>query len=335
MVEGILILKKCVESEVQLVASVEQIKTLIRYHYERSDEKFKTAVLQIAASEAKAGHSTQARELKELLEKVGKGNIVKFHNQSSLYDVSMPDVRIDELVVSIDISERIEKILDEYRQRGKLHRYGLSNRRKVLLEGPSGTGKTMTASVIACELNLSLFTIQMDRLISKFMGETSAKLRQLFETIEQSPGVYLFDEFDAIGVDRTYDNEVGEMRRVLNSFLQMIEADTSESIIIAATNNNQMLDHALYRRFDDVLHYSLPDKKELVRLFAIKLGGYFGTISIDDDTLQRAEGLSQAEITRICGDLIKTAILEEKDFSISHLRSLIIERGNVYRSREV
>lgn len=316
------------------MATVDQIKQLIRHHYERSDEKFRTTVLQIAASEAKLGHSTQARELKEILDKLGRGVVLKLNSANSLFDVTVPSVRLEEIVVSSDIKERINKILQEYRQREKLRRYGLGNRSKILIEGPSGTGKTMTASVIACELNLSLFTIQMDKLISKFMGETSSKLRQLFESIEQSPGVYLFDEFDAIGADRNFDNEVGEMRRVLNAFLQLIEGEASDSIIVAATNNSQMLDQALYRRFDDVLHYNLPTEKEIVHLFALKLGSFFGTVSIDTNTVKAAQGLSQAEITRICDELVKSAILDDQAFSNERLCVLIAERSRAYKSKE-
>lgn len=132
------------------------------------------------------------------------------------------------------------------------------NRRKRLIEGKPGTGKTMTASVIASEVSLPLYTIQVDKLVNKFMGETSARLRQIFDSMETQQGLYLFDEFDAIGADRSLDNEVGEMRRILNSFLQFIEQDASDSIIIAATNNQKILDQALFRRFDDVLHYDLP-----------------------------------------------------------------------------
>lgn len=316
------------------MATVDQIKQLIKHHYERSDEKFRTTVLQIAASEAKLGHTTQARELKDLLDKIGKGVVLKFNSTSTLFDISLPCVCLDEMVVSSEITERINRVLVEYKQREKLNRYGLNNRRKILLEGPSGTGKTMTASVIAHELSMSLFTIQMDKVISKFMGETSTKLRQLFESIEQSPGVYLFDEFDAIGADRAFDNEVGEMRRVLNAFLQLLENDSSDSIIIAATNNNQLLDQALYRRFDDVLHYHLPTEEEVVRLFEIKLGSFFGAVSLDNETISAAIGLSQAEISKICEELVKAAILQDQGFSTVYLHKLISERSGVYKHKE-
>ena len=120
-----------------------------------------------------------------------------------------------------------------------------------------GTGKTLTASVLATELKLPLFIVQTDKLISKYMGETGTKLRQVFDAISQDVGIYFFDEFDSIGAERSSDNDVKEMHRVLNLFLQFIEQDTSESIIIAATNSGNLLDQALFRRFDDVLRFDL------------------------------------------------------------------------------
>ena len=120
------------------------------------------------------------------------------------------------------VQERIERIVHEYRQQDKLKQHALAHRRKILLIGPPGTGKTMTARVLAHELRLPLHTVQVDRMVTKFMGETAAKLRQVFDLIQQEPGVYLFDEFDAIGGERTLDSDVGEMRRVLSALLQFI-----------------------------------------------------------------------------------------------------------------
>ena len=117
----------------------------------------------------------------------------------------------------------------------------------------------MSASALAGELHLPLFTIVLDGLITKFMGETAAKLRLIFEAISQTRGVYLFDEFDALGSERASGNDVGEIRRVLNSFLQFLEQDQSDSLIVAATNHPKLLDRALFRRFDDVIEFALPD----------------------------------------------------------------------------
>ena len=186
-----------------------------------------------------------------------------------------------DIILTSELKGRIDKILREYYQRQKLLKHGLSNRRKVLLAGPPGTGKTMTASVIAGELKLPFFTIQMDKIVTKFMGETSAKLRQVFDTIQNSEGVFLFDEFDAIGSDRGRSDDVGEIRRVLNAFLQFIERDKSRSIIISATNNMKLLDKALFRRFDDVLYYDLPSKEETVKLIKNRLASFSGKFNIE------------------------------------------------------
>lgn len=162
------------------------------------------------------------------------------------------------------------------------------------------------------------------------MGETSAKLRQLFEFIGENTGVYLFDEFDALGANRSLDNEVGEMRRVLNSFLQFIEEDDSQSIVIAATNNQQLLDQALFRRFDDVLHYSLPRENEIKQIFSEYLQGFQPDIAISSELIEEAQGLSQAEIVRICQDAIKEAILSESTITEKKLLAAVKERKAVY-----
>jgi len=317
------------------MATGDQIKSLIKAHFDRDDDKFKTVTLQIAAYEAKLGHTLLAREIKVVLEKQGsKSKIIQINNQNQMLSMTVPDIKLTELIVSSENHERIYRILNEYVNRSKLRRHGLTNRRKILLEGAPGTGKTMTASIIASELHLPLFVVQMDKLVTKFMGETSVKLRQIFDSIENITGVYLFDEFDAIGSDRSIDNEVGEMRRVLNSFLQFIEQDSSDSIIIAATNNRKMLDSALFRRFDDVIHFDLPTKAEVVLLLKTKLSGFFKISTFNETLINEASTLSQAEISKVCDEAIKLSVLEETEITQDLLHSLIRERTAVYTSRE-
>ena len=318
------------------MATAEHLKNLIKAHYQHDDDKFKTVVLQIAAYEAKHGHEALARELKQFTEKIApaRSNIVRLHNSNSMLCMSTPSERINDLVVSEEISERIYRILREFENRNKLRQYGLSNRRKILIEGKPGTGKTFTASVIASALELPLYTVQMDKVVTKFMGETSAKLRQIFDEISSSVGVYFFDEFDAIGADRALDNEVGEARRILNSFLQFIEQDSSDSIIIAATNNQKLLDQALFRRFDDVLHYTLPTAKDICRLYNIRLSSFDRNIVITDKLLNASQGLSQAEIIKVCDDAIKMAILTGEGITEGQLMMLVNERIDAYGSRE-
>ena len=318
------------------MSTAEEMKSLVKAYAYFNDEKFKTVVLQIAAHEARLGHDNLARELKKQIDRVGskRANIVQLTSTNPMLSLSMPSHDLSELIVSEDITDKIQRILNEYRNRNKLISYGLTNRRKILIEGNPGTGKTLTASIIASELSLPLYTVQMDKLVTKFMGETSAKLRQVFDSIESNVGVYLFDEFDAIGADRSLDNEVGEMRRILNSFLQFIEQDGSESIIIAATNNQRLLDQALFRRFDDVLHYMLPAHMEIKRLLEYKIKSYDENFTIPKDVIKAADGLSHAEIARVCDDAIKNSILNDESITDKIIISLLNERHNVYSCKE-
>jgi AAA+ superfamily predicted ATPase len=314
------------------MATADQIKALIRAHSEEDSERFKTTALQISAYEARHGHVQLAQDINAILEKQSRARskVLQFNNQNQMLLMSAPSSRLEDLVVSDEAHERIERILTEYTNRKKLQTYGMMNRRKILIEGVPGTGKTMTASVIASELILPLYTVQVDKLVTKFMGETSVKLRQIFDSIDSITGVYLFDEFDAIGADRGIDNEVGEMRRILNSFLQFIEQDVSESIIIAATNNQRILDKALFRRFDDVLHYSMPSADDVRKLFTIKLQVFAPDFEPSDILISKATSLSHAEITRVCDDAIKNAILTDKKIHSDDLLRLVDERLAVY-----
>ncbi len=192
----------------------------------------------------------------------------------------------------------------------------------------------MTASVLATECRLPLLFVQLHSLISKYMGETAAKLHHVFDAMVETRGVYLFDEFDAIGAARAAGNDVGEIRRVLNSFLQFLERDDSESIIVAATNFMDMLDDALFRRFDDVIIYEIPDGdqiRELIqnRLTAFDLGGIEW-----EDVLIAARGLSHAEVARACDDAARTAVLSgEKAIHTKDLSRVLGNRDGMRTAR--
>jgi SpoVK/Ycf46/Vps4 family AAA+-type ATPase len=318
------------------MATAEQIKSLIRSHMNDKPEQFFTIALQVAAHEAKQGHSSLAHEIRALVDKAKArpGRVIPFTpDLDHLVLTSEPRERLGDLVLSDDMRGRIERILRESRQKGKLAKHGLTHRRKILLAGPPGTGKTLSAAVLAGELHLPLCTILMDKLVTKFMGETSAKLRQIFEVIQERRGVYLFDEFDAIGGERSRDNDVGEMRRVLNAFLQFIERDSSDSLIVAATNNPRILDQALFRRFDDVLHYHLPEKAEIEQLIENRLGSFRQKRMRLDVSSNAALLLSHAEIAQACDDAIKETILtDRKTATATLLKKMFQERHSAYHS---
>ncbi len=313
------------------MATSEQLKSLIRSHFSDDPERFYTIALQVAAHEAQQDHGALAHDIREIIDKARRekgAQVLRFpQDLRGLVLSEKPDIPKSALVIPAGLLNRVERIIHEHRQQDKLKSHGLSHRRKILLVGPPGTGKTMTARVLGHELRLSLYTVQVDKLVTKFMGETSAKLRQIFELIQKEPGVYLFDEFDAIGGERTLDNDVGEMRRVLNSFLQFIEQDISDSMIMAATNSPKLLDRALFRRFDDVLYYDLPSDRDRKILLQNVLGSFLAAKIIWKLILAESDGLSHAEIDQACRDAIKQAILSDnKKVSPSLLRQMLKER---------
>ena len=184
---------------------------------------------------------------------------------------SFPEVRLRDLVAPDALRVKLQQIVAEQRQRHTLMEQGFQPVHRLLLEGPPGTGKTMTAAVLAHELDLPLLTIRLDSVFSKYLGETGSKLRVLFDAVASQRAVYLFDEFDALGGDRA-GNDVGEARRILNSFLVFLENASSESIVIASTNHRAILDRALFRRFDMVINYERPTPDEAVTVLKARLG---------------------------------------------------------------
>lgn len=319
-----------------MAGTLEQVKSLIKAHYQQDERMFKLVSLQIASHEVEAKHAQAGYEIKQIVDHGDQYKPLVFPSQTdeNLFLIRNPDYRLQDMVIRPDLKESISRVLQEYQQRGVLREHGMTNRRKLLLEGPSGTGKTMTASVIARELRLPLFVVQVDRLVTKYLGETSVKLRKIFDAIQETRGVYLFDEFDAIGANRTMDNEVGEMRRVLNSFLQFLEQDSSESIIIAATNNMGILDQALYRRFDDVLHFQLPSSAEALELMGKQLHAYDASFVVPMTLGNRAATLSQNEIIKVCEDAIKESILMGTPLAGSKIGILLDQRKNLYRKEQ-
>lgn len=315
------------------MATNEQVKLLVKAHFE-SEDRFRTTVLQIAASEASKGKSNFARDLKIILDsekaKKNKSITLKGFTFNDLISSTLPEKKLSELVVSDITLNKIKRIISEFNNQEKLKSHGLTNNRKILLEGSPGTGKTMTASILANELKLPLCTVLMDKMLTKYMGETSTKLRQIFDDISNCQGVYLFDEFDTIGGERNLDNDVGEIRRVLNTFLQLIENDTSNSIIIASTNNLKMLDQALFRRFDEIINYELPSESEIKQLINNRLGT-FNSSEISIEVIESCVGMSQAEIVKVCDDLIKESILNDIDtINLDRMCKMVGERKKSY-----
>ena len=300
------------------MATAEQIKALIESHASHDETRFYAVALQVAAKAARQGHRQWAQTLRELVERAREqeqqertASLGARDDLAGILTTHQPTVRLAQASFAGEVESRLERVLMEQRERRRLREHGLQPIHKLLLLGKPGTGKTFTASVLAGELNLPLHVIQLDGLITKYLGETAAKLRLVFEAIQQSRGVYLFDEFDALGGERTRSGDVGEIRRVLNSFLQFLEMEASDSLIVAATNHPQLLDHALFRRFDMVIRYPLPAPDVIQRLLHNRLG-MLDTSDVNwHRVVEACEGLSHGEIVRIADWAAKNAVLSE------------------------
>lgn len=306
------------------MATADQVKALVTSHAEGDDTRFYAVAMQVAAQAARNGHTKFAQELRDLVDQVRLRAasevpkpkpvpVVQPRGElAGLLTAGYSKARLADMALAPEVRRRIERVLVEQRERDRIRAHGFTPMRKLLLVGPPGTGKTMTASVLAGELGLALFTIQLDGLITKYMGETAAKLRLVFDAIAQTRAVYLFDEFDALGGERAAKNDVGEIRRVLNSFLQFLEQDDSESLILGATNHAALLDRALFRRFDAVIEYQLPTEALAEQVMRSRLALLDCTKVDWRHASEAASGLSHAEVVRACEQAAKNALLEHR-----------------------
>jgi SpoVK/Ycf46/Vps4 family AAA+-type ATPase len=305
--------------------SAKHLLALLNSHIDGDEEQFLSIALQVAAQEARQGRPEEAEKLKRLVQKArdqqrtgrpagGQTPIPLARPRGELQGLvesTYPKVTLDSMVLAEDVRSRLDRVVRQQLERTTLRDHGQAPTTHMLLVGPPGTGKTMTASALAGELRLPLFTVRLEALFSRFFGETAGKLRLVFDQVAQTRGVYLLDEFDAIGARRGDPNDVGEIRRVLNSVLSfMEEPNTTDSFVLAATNHVEILDEALARRFDEVIEYGLPEPTGARAIIERRLGKFkLGARSWG--SLEPAlEGLSQAELVRAADAVVKDAILE-------------------------
>ncbi|MFM9850377.1 MAG: AAA family ATPase [Hyphomicrobiaceae bacterium] len=310
------------------MATAQQIIALLNSHVQGDQEQFLSIALQVAAGEARSGRKETAEQLRRLVQ-VARGSaptpagrtadrgsaipIARPRGElQALLSVEYPKVRLADMVLAKKTIARLQHIIRQQTQRDLLRQHGKAPSSKLLLAGPPGSGKTMTAAALAGELHQPLFSVRFDALITRFLGDTAAKLRLIFDQIAATRGVYLFDEFDAIGAHRSADNDVGEMRRILNSFLQfMEERNSTDSVIIAATNHPELLDRALGRRFDEVIAYEMPDEVAARQVIERHLGSFRPRQVKWSKVLPAATRLSHAEIARAVDEVIKRAIIAD------------------------
>lgn len=246
-----------------------------------------------------------------------------------LVDVRQPGRSLEEIVLPERSLQPVEELLEEHRRADVLQSYGMQPSSRALLYGPPGCGKTLAAEVIAFELDLPLAIVRLDALVSSFLGETAANLRKVFEFISQTRMVALFDEFDALGKKRSDGSEHGELRRVVNAVLQMMDAYQGSSLILAATNHEQILDQAIWRRFDEIIRFPLPNEQQIQHILSLKLRGVRRQFEVDSSTLMHLfKGKSGADIERIVRRATKRMILRGDEFvRIKDLQQAMAREG--------
>lgn len=239
-----------------------------------------------------------------------------------LATVKEPTRHLDEIVLSMENRELIDDILEQHHRADVLRSYGLRPTDKVLFYGPPGCGKTVTAEAMAYELNRPLVVVRMDSVVSSYLGETAANLRKVFDFIEALPSVALFDEFDALGKERADSSEHGELKRVVNAVLQMLDAYQGKSLIIAATNHEKMLDTAIWRRFEEVLLFEFPSEEQLLQLLQLKLRGVRRDFELEDQqVISLFMQSAHADIERILRRGIKEMVMKGQEFlQVRHLK---------------
>lgn len=297
---------------------------MLRCRAAGDEEQFFTIALQVAAAEARQGHRGVAEGLRDAVEKAradsGPGQTVAVPFAAprgdlvDLIELRSSSHRLDDVVLNDRLIGQIDSLIREQAGRDWLREHGKTPNRRVLFVGPPGSGKTMTAEALAGALKLPLFVIRLEALITRFMGETAAKLRLVFDETAKRRAVYLFDEFDAVGAHRSASNDVAEMRRVLNSFLQfMEEPNTTDSLIVGATNHPDLLDRALLRRFDLVVPFEMPTEDQIRRIIKAYLQPMKHPKLSWKQIVGAGRDLSQSELARATEKAVKTAILDERD----------------------
>lgn len=306
------------------MARGELLRKLFASYARHDDHHFRSVALEIIAEEQQKQNHSLARELLNVLENPPVTKVPvppglteaapkDKDRQSLLFDIRQPGRGSSDIILRDSTRAQLLRILEEYRKCELLRVHGLRAKTKLLFCGPPGCGKSLCAEVIATELHLPLLYTRFDAIISSYLGETSANLRKVFDYARTSTWVVLLDEFDAIGKSRSDPTEHGELKRVVSSFLQLLDGFEGNSFVIAATNHEGLLDNALWRRFDEILFFDRPNIAEIRTMLSMKLKN-FPQKGINIPRLaNKLRGLSHAEIEWVCLDAVKSAILQDYD----------------------
>lgn len=296
-----------------------EIKEIFRAFQSGDEVSFRRAAMSIVEEEESKHHVALARDLRKILSEPGRvkaptleiGSIPLDKDAGiPLAEYQEPNRRLADLVLHGEHERQVQSLIDEVRHWPELDRRRIPRRQKILFYGPPGCGKTSAAETIAGELGMPLLVVRVDSVVSSLLGETSANLRKLFDYAADHPSVLLFDEFDSLGKARADATEHGEIRRVVNAFLQLMDGFIGKSLVVAATNHESALDPALWRRFDDVIEFPLPTVHQLRRVMRLRLQAIAKRGINVDKSASKLKGLPYAAAEAVVWDAIRRSIIE-------------------------
>jgi len=302
------------------------LELLFRAFKEKDESLFNEIADQIVDEESKKNHHLLAARLKKLLEDTSIGNKeISFQRKLispiprdnekgfPLLEIKKTFFTWDDIVASDEIIEILKEIPQENENSILFSSYGIKPKNKILLCGPPGTGKTLSAKILSHETGYPLIVVKFESVVSSFLGETATNLRKIFDYIEKGKWIVLFDEFDIIGKKRDDPSEHGEIKRVVNNFMLMLENYEGESILIASTNHPQILDSGVWRRFDEVIKFELPNQICRSRIFEKKLEIIKTDEEIDFTKIAKTtNGFSGSDIEQAVTRAVKHVLLDGK-----------------------
>jgi ATP-dependent 26S proteasome regulatory subunit len=297
------------------------LKRLFRVIQTGSGPDVASICRRIVEDEKKLGHTRVAEELEKILKDERKALAPHFPSDLSrlpsnrrdlapLFQEIQPDQLRHEMILPTHVERRFGRIEKEFAARSRLAVHGLKPRRKVLLYGPPGCGKSLGAERLAWNTGLPLLKVRFDTLLSSYFGETLINLRRVFDSAKVTPCALFLDECDTLARSRTERNDIGEVNRITNSLLEMLEDFQGQGLVIAATNLNTALDTALFRRFDEVLKIPLPSIEEITRLLKVTLSAMKTDTMIGwRDIASEMDGMSCSEVVNVAQNAAKHCVL--------------------------
>lgn len=246
---------------------------------------------------------------------------------SAFFHISTPRRRLCDLCLTDAVSSAARELIEEQQRTALLRSYNIDPRHRILLTGPPGNGKTSLAEALAYEMAVPLLTVRYDRVIGSYLGETALRIGKLFEFARTREAVLFFDEFDAIAKERGDPHDTGEVKRIVSSLLLEIDSLPAHVVVVAATNHPELLDRAVWRRFQVRMNLDLPTPKQRKHFLAETLNAYHASPDIPTDGLSRhLAGMSFAELEEFSLDVRRRFILSAQPAEIySIVRSRVAQ----------